>query len=411
MNYFRYKLIESMGRVSSGIIKLPYNEVLSATSHLEREGSTTIYVKKLGQLSSFLLNFSSFRFIKKVDRNFQAEFLGNVSMMLRSGVPLISALEEAAAGSDKPDFELYIKEIIFNIQSGASFSEAAEKYRHIFSDTSIQLIRLGEETGKLSETLMDASGHLKRIQKIISDTKQALIYPGFVFGVMGGGLLFWFWFVVPKIISLFTQMDVALPALTVFLIRLSSFVQHNIMAIILGLSIFILTIIFSYKKNRRFRKTTDIILLKLPISSSIISASNLAFITEYLSLLLNVGIDIIRSVEILESSIKNEVYREQLIEIMAGIKRGAGIAESFKKASIFPTFVVRMIHVGEQSGSLPEQLITIAKDYREKLSVLVASIGKIIEPVVIIIAGAMFAIIIGGLFLPIYDLVSTLSTR
>jgi type II secretory pathway component PulF len=410
MNYYRYKLMESNGEVISGIIRLPYKDVISAMSYLEREDNTAIYVKKLGSAASFFFKLTTLR-IRKVTRSFQAEFLGNVSLMLSSGMTLTTALEEAASSSERPDFENDIKDIILNIQGGATFSEAAERYRYIFPETVIYLLRLGEETGKLDRMLMDASEHLKRIQKILSDTKQALLYPCFVFISMGAGLLFWFYYVVPKIVGLFKEMDVSLPPLTVFLLRLSAFVQNNILSIILGLAVVIFSVVMAYKNSLRARKAFDALLLALPISGTIISASNMAFITEYFSLLLNVGIDILQSMNILKASMKNEVYKETLTEVNEGLARGDGVAESFRRALIFPSFVVRMINVGEQSGTLPEQLTHIAEDYRNKLSLVVATIGKMIEPLVLVLAGAMFAVIIVGLFLPVYDLVSQVSGR
>ena len=411
MNFFRYKLIETTGQVSSGVIKLPYQEVMSAISHLERGGSTTIYVKKLGRLASILVKFGTFRFGKKLPRTFQAEFLHNVSMMLRSGMTLTSALEEAASSTERPDFEADLKDMIMNIQGGATFSEAAEKYKGIFPETVIHLIRLGEETGNLDRTLMDASEHLKRIQAIVSDTKQALLYPAFVFLAMGGGLLFWFYFVVPKIVTLFREMDVVLPALTIFLIKVSEFVQEHIILMLAGLILCIILIISSYKKSLRFRKAVQSLQLKLPIFRSLSSASSLAFITEYFSLLINVGIDVMRSMEILQECVKNEVYREKVGQVRSCLTKGEGIADAFGKVPIFPSFVVRMINAGEQSGTLPEQLSSIAEDYRNKLSLLVATLGKMIEPVVLVVAGAMFAVIVGGLFLPIYDLISAVGGR
>ena len=155
----------------------------------------------------------------------------------------------------------------------------------------------------------------------------------------------------------------------------------------------------------------ETLLLKLPVSSTIITASTLAFITEYFSLMINVGIDVMRAMDILMDSIKNEVYREKLGEVRTIMGKGEGIADAFKKASIFPPFVVRMINVGEQSGTLPEQLTYIAEDYSARLSITVSTISKMIEPIVLLVAGAMFAIIIGGFFLPIYDLISTVSGR
>lgn len=405
MNYFRYKLIAPTGEVFSGIVKLPYKDVMSAISHLERDGSITIFVKKLGRAFSFIFKFGAFRLRKKLSRTAQAELLSNISLMLRAGVPLTTALEETAASLDIPEVTIDLNDMITSIQGGATFSEAADRYRHIFPETVIYLIRIGEETGKLDEMLKDASEHLKRIQSIVSDTKQALLYPAFVFVTMGAGFLFWFYYVVPKILTLFKEMDASLPPLTVFVMNVSYFVQDYFLHILFGLALTVVTVTSAYKGSRQFRKIIDGLLLKLPLSGTIISASVLAFITEYFSLLIRVGIDILQSVSILKESIKNEIYREKLGEVRESLTRGEGISDSFKSAVIFPSFVTRMIGIGEMSGTLSDQLSYIAEEYRNKLSLIVATIGKVLEPIVLIIAGVMFAIIIGALLLPIYDLV------
>lgn len=124
--------MEPTGRISSGIINLPYKDVLSAVTHLERGDNTSIYVKKLGVVASFIFQLLSLRFRRRVSRSFQAEFLSNISMMLRSGMTLTTALEEGASTSESPDFESDITDMITAIQGGATFSEAADKYRYIF---------------------------------------------------------------------------------------------------------------------------------------------------------------------------------------------------------------------------------------------------------------------------------------
>ncbi len=378
-------------------------------AHLERQGGTALYVRKVGALGRVLLGITDFRIKKGIERPFQAEFLANMSLMLSSGVTLTAALEEIAESSERADFKHDIKDMIMMIQGGATFSEAAENYPHIFPKTVLHLIRIGEETGRLDRTLMDASEHLKRIQNIISDTKQALMYPTFVFIAMGGGMIFWFYYVVPKIVGLFREMDVSLPRITVMLIQVSEFVQAYLLEILLVVVLLAIFMVSAYRKSRKMKKAADSLVLRIPVLKSIVNASSLAFVTEYFSLLLNVGIDIMQSMNILRESVANEVYREKLVEVKAAIGRGEGISGAFKRARIFPPFVVRMINVGEQSGTLPEQLSRIAEDYRHKLSVLVSTIGKLIEPVVLVVAGVIFAIIVGGLFLPIYDLIGKIS--
>ncbi len=126
-------------------------------------------------------------------------------------------------------------------------------------------------------------------------------------------------------------------------------------------------------------------------------------------MLINAGNDILKSVSILSHSVANEVYRDKLGEVKGFLENGEGISDSFKGAHIFPNFVVRMMNVGEYSGTLSEQLTYVAEQYRNKLSILVSTIGKSIEPLILIVAGTIFAVVIIGLFLPIYDLVSQVS--
>ncbi|MCP3953933.1 MAG: type II secretion system F family protein [Desulfobacterales bacterium] len=411
MNYYRYKLIAPTGKIQAGVTRLPYQDIMSAISYLERDGSVTIYVKKLGRLLAFIFLLSSFSLRKKMSRTDQAEFLNNISVMLRAGVPLITALEESAGVSDAAEVATDMNDIVSSIQGGATFSEVAQRYRYIFPKTVIHLIQIGEETGRLDAMLKDASEHLKRIQNIVSDTKQALLYPSFVLAAMGSGLLFWLYYVVPQILVLFKEMDVTLPPITVFVMTVSNFVQDYFFHILGGTALTVVAVGVARRSSLKIKKAISAMLLKLPIVGTIIQASTLAFIAEYFSIMINAGMDMLRSVAILKESITNEVYREKLGEVLDSLSTGTGISDSFTNAGIFPSFVTRMIGIGETSGTLTDQLFYIAEEYRKRLSILVSTISKSLEPIVLVVAGVMFAVIIGALLLPIYDLVGQVSGR
>ncbi len=411
MNHFKYKIMKPTGDVESGIVDLPYEDEFSVISYLEsNDNAIVIFVKKLGFLSSFFFVFLKQCFTKKLKHKFIAEWLNNISIMIKAGMPLASALEESVADSERSDFKKDVHDMVMGIQRGSNFSGVIEHKSRIFPKTVLYLIRIGEESGSLDERLKDAAEHLNRIQAIVSDTKQALLYPFFVFFTMGGAMIFWFYYVVPKIVALFSDMNVTLPTLTLIVIGISNFIQAYIIEMLLSCFLFVVIIIILYRKNRKFRKFIDIIFLKLPIAGELIKISNLAFITEYFALLINAGIDIIQSVKILEESVSNEVFKDRLTEIKNRIAAGTSIAEAFKQAHVFPRFVCRMISIGEVSGTLTEQLQYVAGDYRAKLAVMVASLGKTLEPVVLVIAGIIFAVIMAGLFLPIYDLVGKVSS-
>jgi type II secretory pathway component PulF len=409
MNYYKYKLIAPSGEVCSGNAKLPYQDLMSAIYHLERDGSTALYVKKLGILRSFVAGLADFRLLRRLSGSVQAEFLSNISLMLRSGVTLTAALKEASESLDRVELSGDIDNMIISIQGGAAFSDTAEKYRHIFPRAVIHLIRIGEETGRLDAMLKNGSDHLKKVQAIISDTKQALIYPALVLTTMAAGFIFWVYYVAPKILALFKDMDITLPTLTIIVMKVSYFCRDYILYILMGLALVIFSLLSAYKINQRLRKVFDAVLLKLPVVGKIVSASTLAFITEYFALLLNAGVDLLQAMTILKTSIKNEIYQDKLAEISEDLKKGESISTAFEGGKIFPTYVTRMISVGEMSGTLTEQLNYVADEYRNRLSTLVATIGKMIEPVILIIAGVLFAVIFGGLLLPIYDLASHIS--
>lgn len=404
MKYFRYKTITVSGAVSSGIVMLPYRDTMSVFVYLEREGNTVVYVKALGLVFSIFYNLFSLIRYKKLNRSDQAALLNNMSVMLRSGVSLITALENTANTAQSSKAANDIKNIIANLRYGASFSETAEKNSQIFPESALYLIRIGEETGKMAEMLKKASEHLKRIQGIVSDTKQALIYPAFAFLAIAGSVFFWFYVVVPNIMEIFQEMNVDLPDITLFLLNISQFLQDHFVFMISTITITVFTVAVLRVKSRLFRLATDSMLLKLPVVGTIISVSNMAYISEYLSLLIGSGINLLKSVSILKDSVKNEVFRSKLEVINQNLKRDRSIANSFEKASVFDTYVIQMISIGEISGNLTDQLLYVAEEYNNRLSLAVATAGKMLEPVVLVIGGTIFAIIIGGLLLPIYDL-------
>ena len=405
MNYFKYKLINPNGKPSSGLIKLPYQDEISTAAYLERNGSMAIYVSKLGKLESFFPKLNAFRLSKRLKRTDQANLLNNLSLLLRSGMPLNTALEEVTQTISHPGLAGNIQDIVGAVQGGMSFSEAAGKFSDLFTETVICLIRIGEETGRLDEMLKDASDHVSRMHTIISDTQRALLYPMFVLFSIGIGLVFWLYYVVPKILELFKEMNVALPKITVYLLKTSDFIQNHFVCLLVGIVSIPIVLTAARKSSRKFRKIIDRMMLKLPISKSIVSASNLAHITEYFSLLIRSGINILQAVKILKDNIRNEIYRDKLEVVRQEIKQGSSISEAFAGAKIFPSFVTRMIGIGEVSGTLEEQLGNIAREYTKRLSGLVETIGKMIEPIVLVVAGAIFAVIFLALLLPVYDMV------
>lgn len=409
MNHFRYKLIRDDGRMSGGVAELPFTDDLAVRTYFEQRGMTVVSVRRLHYVLSFFYGIFSALFRKKISDHELIELLMNLSVTMRSGVPLLSALQDSLGYSQSVAVKKVVEDLHLSFEAGLSFSQATDRYPKIFPEIVRYLIRIGEESGTLEKTLQDSANHLSSLRNIKTGAKKAMLYPTFVFAATIGAAIFWLYYVVPDIVDLFKQMQVTLPAITVFLINLSNFMQSYLHYMLIGMFAFVLLIVTAIRYNYKVRKGYHWLLLKLPITKVIVSSSNLAYISEYFSLLISSGVNVLRSLEVMEGAISNLIYREKLIQITEGIKRGNTLTEEFRRAEIYPGFVVRMIAVGEQSGRLPEQLAIVAQEYQKRLKDTVDNLGELVKPIAILIVGGLFIFIIVALFLPIYQLIGQIS--
>jgi type II secretory pathway component PulF len=275
----------------------------------------------------------------------------------------------------------------------------------VFPSLIINLVQIGEETGNLNKMLLKAAEHLRHMQEIISSTKRALMYPLFLLAVVIGAAVFWFWYVVPKLVELFMDMDVELPWLTRALLKIADWTQAYLgLAIIVLAALVALTIVLR-KKWFLFRYYTDLLLLKIPVLKDVLETSMIARISEYLGILIGAGIGVLRSFEIIRKAIPSTVYKQRLTLAENNIKAGNTISFSLRQARALHPFAVRIINIGELSGRIEEQTDYVARAYREKLAAMVEVLGKTLEPAMLIILGLIFGTIILGLLLPVYGLI------
>jgi len=365
---------------------------------LNRENLIPIKYKRLW------LNVST----TKIKRKDIIEFCNSISLMVGGGVSLLEALEEFAINLKKKQLKIIVEEVIFDIRNGLSFSEALKKHKAI-PDVVVHLVRIGEETGALSDVLKDAAEHLQKIDNIISNTKRALMYPLFVSFSMFGAAAFWLFYVLPKLTKVFETMGLKLPLPTVLLIKSVDILNHYWWIFPLCIAIVIASIAV-LRSNYKGRFLLHKIIYRLPIFGSLIKTSNLAFFFEYEALLLRVGVSITNSLEIIKQSFKNLVFKLAVETTNNNIKNGLGLSDSFRKSAIFEPFVIRMIATGEKTGEIDKQMSYIAESYYEKVNRMVEVMEKTIEPIVLTIAGIFFFIIVLALIVPVYQLVSRMGS-
>lgn len=407
MPIYRFKLLTADGKIDRGVVDLPFDDNAPAIRYLERQGGVVIDIKRLGRVMSTVTKLVTQGF-GRVSRPDLAEFFNNMAMLLGSGVPVLSSMDEIMQEIKNPMLLMTLKFMRTDIEGGQTFGEALSRHPKVFDPLIQYMCRIGEETGMLDDMCKKSAEHLEHIHEIISGTKRALVYPAFIFFVVVMACFFWFYFVVPKIVKLFADMGVAIPPMTRVIIAISNWFQLYFGWTVLGVILLVILIKTLNKRSTRFQYFTDAVILRTPIFSTIIETSLIARVTEYLGILIGAGVGVVRTLEIITDSISNLVYKGRMILVQDSVKNGNPLSDSLRSAEALHPFAVRMVSVGEQTGRIEEQTEYVAKLYRDKLAALVEVLGKTLEPAMLVFMGVVFGAIFAGLMLPIYDMLGKL---
>lgn len=400
MNLYAYQAVDASGRTTKGTVEAESAE--EASAGLTSRG---MYILNISQRSDFSAKLGSLLGRRRVNLEEVIDLANNLSVMVGAGIPLLTSLGDISSAVTNQALQAVLSEIKQSVEQGSSFSDALEPHDKIFPDVFRRLVRVGEETGRFEKSLADVAEHLQRMDNLSGAIKRALIYPAFAIVTTMGALAFWMIYVLPKIIVTLQGLGVKLPLLTRILIVASNLSQR-FWYLGIVLPILVLVCINLMKKTERGLYLVDLLKLKFPIYKLIEYNRLLALFAEQSRILIISGLTVDRTLGIVSEVMGNVVFSRSISTIREEITYGSTIADSIKRQNIFPTLMVRMIGVGESSGTLDNQFGFLASHYLKKLDDVSDKLGKIIEPLVITVVGVLFAVIISGLLLPIYDLVS-----
>ena len=328
-------------------------------------------------------------------------FCKQFATMLRAGLPVLNTLEMLEGQTSRPPMKKVISTIKKDLESGNALSKCFEKHTKIFDTVVVNLIKAGEASGKLDTFLQKIVTNLEKREKIKSQIKSALFYPGVLFSVAILVTVFMLMNVVPTFVNMYEGMGMAddLPTPTAVIMSMSEFVRSSGGFFLL---VFIIFFVFGFKflikKNYEVRKNWHRIMMKLPIFGNLIRKSILAKVSLVLGNLNQAGVDLIESIDIAKSVTDNVIVVEALERIKKGVFSGETLTDLFNKEKIFPPTFSQLISVGEQTGSLDEMFGSVALYYEEEFDVAVANLASLIEPIMIVFMG----ITIGGLMLAMY---------
>ena len=400
MNYYFYKAVNVDGSLIDGIVEA--EDQAAAYDDLVAKSLRVLVVKKASRMAARLRQHFVSRRVKRVDI---IECIRNLSVMLTAGIPLLSALEDSIEATENKSLKSALADAKKEIELGLNFSDALSRQKGIFPDILIRLVKVGESTGRLDKSLTDVADHLQRIEDLSQAIKRSLFYPVFAIVTTTGAMIFWFVYVLPKIMNVIQEMGVELPFITRALMAVSNAIS-TYWYVIVGIVIVCIISIQVMRTREKTRYYYDYMLLKLPIVKLIVYNKLLVLFTEQMRILIVAGLTIDRTLDIVAGVIDNLVFRRAIVAVRENVLLGSRISDTLKDHKIFPPMVTRMVNAGEKSGNLDTQFAFLSGYYIKRLDDVSSKLGKMIEPILLSIVGLVFILILMAVLLPVYELVS-----
>ncbi len=387
----------------------PDGKVVTGSQIADTEFDLEVYLARTNlELISSQKQRSFFHFFKKstVDRRELINFCFYLEQLTQSGVPIIEALADLKDTME----DGYLKDVITGLHSkigeGQTFSEALGAFPNVFGQSFVSLVNAGEKSGELSYVLKDLSDSLKWQDELVAQTKKALTLPAFVAFVVLGVVSFLMIYLVPQMIGFVTSMGQDLPLHTQGLVFVSDiFVNYwyviLITPVLLGLIFYQLL-----KHNFGMRVWFDRFKLKIWVLGPILNKIILARFSNYLALLFNSGIPLLKSLEITETIAENKAIEQALVEVGKQIADGVSLSYAFKAVDLFPKLVIRMVNVGENTGDLAQALKNVSYFYKRDVDDAIDRVQSLIEPVMTVVLGTIIGWVMLSVLGPIYDLIS-----
>jgi type IV pilus assembly protein PilC len=329
-----------------------------------------------------------------------------LSTMIGSGVPLLQAFDILAQGEKNATLKKALLGIQETISGGSPLWEAMSRQKGIFSHLYIYLVRAGEMGGALDLILTRLAKYLDDNVRLMRMIKGAMIYPAAVVVVGFGVTIGLLTFVVPQFETMITASGGELPALTKIVIDISHFCSDYFLYI-MGGTVGAVVGFVKFKNSESGKKKWDRFVLSAPIFGDLAIKGATARFSRTLGTMLSSGVNLIDAIEICRMTMDNSIVEEALIKVKDEISSGKTIALPLAQAKIFPSMVIQMINVGENTGTLDQMLMKIAEFYEAEVETAVAGISKLIEPVVLVVLGGMVAFILIAMYLPVFNIADT----
>ncbi|PIQ53723.1 MAG: type II secretion system protein F [Comamonadaceae bacterium CG12_big_fil_rev_8_21_14_0_65_59_15] len=366
------------------------NQVLAV---LRRQGITAIKIKKR--------RMSAGHAIKPKD---MAIFTRQLATMMKAGVPLLQAFDIVGRGNPNPSVSRLLNDIRSDVETGTSLSVAFRKYPMYFDALYCNLVEAGEAAGILDQLLDRLAVYMEKTEAMKSKIKSALMYPISVLIVAFVVTAVIMIFVVPSFKEVFTSFGADLPAPTLAVIAMSEIFVQYWWAIFGGLGGGFYFFMQAWKRNVKVQQFMDRVLLKMPIFGVLVDKSCVARWTRTLSTMFAAGVPLVEALDSVGGASGNSVYESATLKIQQEVSTGTALTTAMTNTNLFPSMVLQMCAIGEESGSIDHMLGKAADFFESEVDDMVAGISSLMEPIIIVILGTVIGGIVVAMYLPIFKL-------
>ncbi len=400
---FKYKSIDAEGVNREGEIDAPNRDV--AISALQRRGLVIVSIKSEEEQKSIL----SVSFFEKVSNKDVVILSRQIATLFEAQISALKAFTMLSANTENKLLGKKLNTISEDLQAGVSISGALEKHPDVFSNFYINMVKVGEETGKLNQTFLHLAEYLDRQYSVTSKTRNALIYPVFVVITFAVVMTLMFVVVIPKLSQIILDSGQEVPIYTKIVIGISNIFIHYgffllIFLVLLGIWI------WQMSSTETGKKYLDYLKLSTPAVGNLYKKLYLSRITDNLNTMLSSGVPIVRTIDITSEVVGSLVYKELLKEVADGVKSGLSLSVAFTKhKQEVPSILVQMVQVGEETGSLGNILKTLTDFYKREVDDAIDTLVGLIEPVMIVVLGLGVGILLVSVLMPIYNLAGGIS--
>lgn len=328
-----------------------------------------------------------------------------MSALLDAGVSVIKALQIVAEDIDKPFLKKIFNIIIQDVKSGKSISQAFARHKNVFSDFYVNLVKTGEESGKMSQAFSYLSDYMDRNYSLVVKVRNAMIYPAFVIATFFMVMIIVFTFVIPKLAEILKDSNVELPLLTRIVLGISDFlVAYGFYFFLFVLAMGMYTFL-TFRNTTAWTKFFDTLKVKIPIVRNVFKMLYVTRIADNIQTLLTSGVSLTKSVQITSDVVGNIYYKAILDQALIDIKAGLSISASFAKhKDLIPGTLTQMLKIGEETGEIGKLMGNIAKFYQREINTTIDTLVGLIEPMMIVLLGLGVGTLLVSVLMPIYNL-------